>query len=197
MQSYQPTGITTCSFWHGDELLGIQREKYNRKLRSTIIPADTYRDFKTSSILRAQERHITKNKDDEFRGPAEEKRIRKEVLRDFTKKDAKGRNKIQELFFNAESDAEKSKGDYFNMPGGKRMIAQDYDKQLFNKKERTFLYIGDDQGYLKCLDVTHIIKKAKIKKETMTHKEKMKSNYTPNRCEGIEITSFVSCSLRE
>jgi WD40 repeat protein len=39
------------------------------------------------------------------------------------------------------------------------------------------------------------LKKTGIEKETKMYKDKVK-NYTPNRCEGIEITSFVADSLR-
>jgi hypothetical protein len=52
------------------------REKKNKKLNKVIIPAETYRDFKTNSVLRLKEHYITKKDENEFRGTAEEKRIR-------------------------------------------------------------------------------------------------------------------------
>jgi hypothetical protein len=63
------------------------------------------------------------------------------------------------------------------------------------KMPRTFAYIGDELGYLKCFDITNILKKSDFKKEETIYKDTQKT-YTPNRCEGIEITAFVADSLR-
>jgi hypothetical protein len=83
------------------------------------------------------------------------------------------------------------------MPCEKRLIENDYDSTIGIKKPRIYVYVGDDFGYLKCLDITYIIKKSGVRTKTTKWKDRPNANFTPNRCEGIDITPFVAESLRK
>ena len=99
-QALRPTPVTAFEFFKGSEVAGITREKANKRYNRVIIPADTYRDFKTNSIMRKEESNITKNKDGDFRGPAEEKRIRDAKHAKYIKVQENGKTKVEELFEN-------------------------------------------------------------------------------------------------
>lgn len=51
-------------------------------------------------MMKKEESHITKNKDGDFRGPAEEKRIRAEKYAKYTKAQENGKSKVEEMFEN-------------------------------------------------------------------------------------------------
>jgi hypothetical protein len=50
--------------------------------------------------MRKEESNITKNKDGDFRGPAEEKRIRDQKHAEYSKVQENGKTKVEELFDN-------------------------------------------------------------------------------------------------
>mmetsp|Transcript_1193 Transcript_1193/g.1211 ORF Transcript_1193/g.1211 Transcript_1193/m.1211 type:complete len:100 (+) Transcript_1193:2198-2497(+) len=75
------------------------------------------------------------------------------------------------------------------------LLEADYQKCIEEEKERCFLYIGDDLGFLKVWDLTYIVKRLGFNKAKNHPKSKV--SFNPKRKENIDISSFANQMRKE
>ena len=74
------------------------------------------------------------------------------------------------------------------------IVDNDYDKHIEREKERIYLYLADELGFLKVWDLTHLVKKIGLK--TNKSYPEIKVSFNPKRKENVDCSS-IATSLRK
>ena len=76
-------------------------------------------------------------------------------------------------------------------------MSHDYDETINEDRNRVMLYFGDEFGFLKVWDLTHLLLKTGLGPLVQNHRQWKGTAFNPHRIENIEISHFVSMTLRK
>lgn len=138
------TPVRSLIFNSGENLKGISR---GLTLKHSRIQAEAYRDFKTNQVLGLLDSKIRIDKKGNFRGLTQIKERRLELLRKHLKTNDQGRTKIETRF-------DEMRIDYVTRM---KNMDPEYDEKIDEEKMRVVIYVGDDCGTIKVLDLTYMI----------------------------------------
>lgn len=168
-----PCVVSRMLLWAEPKAEGIK--KYRRQ-KTNQLPATAYRDFEQNFVFGFKDMPLIY--DEEF--PP-----KKNQLVQFSDEYKLGKV-VEGDIYNELLKDEKSKTFVTQV----QSVGADYNERIHIEKERTFLYVGDEFGFLKIWDLTSFLETSGIQKcKKLTD---MKTAFNPRRQETVDCSAFTT-----
>jgi hypothetical protein len=163
--------------YYGESMKGISR---GNTLKLSQVDASTYRDFKTNQVLAKDEMRVRVTYDGVYRGLSQIMDVRLNLLQKYTEEDPEtGKNNIDVEF-------EEMRLAYNSHM---HLLDPDYDANIDQNEEHVYMYLGDDQGYIKLWELSYFLKKAGLQ-PVPGYIEQRGDQFFPNRKEFVNVATY-------